>query len=45
MARVAGGAEAASRLRVCAIGDSMWNDIKGAANEASDCVAACPCAY
>lgn len=35
MARIAGGGEAASRLRVCAVGDSMWNDIKGAVNEAS----------
>lgn len=33
MDRVTGSREATSRLRVCAIGDSMWNDIKGAVNE------------
>lgn len=30
---ITGSREATGRLRVCAIGDSMWNDIKGAANE------------
>lgn len=30
---ITGSREATSRLRVCAVGDSMWNDIKGAVNE------------
>lgn len=34
MARITGdGPDAARRLRVCAVGDSMWNDVQGAAKE------------